>query len=254
MGESERFPVREGAAPIRHFADTTPGGSFAISRASKVRRHRSLGLAISLLAILPGTYATTAQVDPTIPRVTFTKFLKGGSPEYIAVSIDANGKGTYDSRSSDDASTPASFQASTSTTDQVFSLTQSLDCFRSIDLDSHHKIANMGLKTLIYQNGQEIHKVQYNYSEKRAAQRLTDIFERISNVEERISELGHAMKYDRLSLPETLNQIQAGLDDDSFVEAQLMIPTLEKISTDPHLMHLAQSRALEILQRVRQNK
>ena len=124
----------------------------------------------------------------------------------------------------------------------------------TIDLDSHHKIANMGLKTLIYQNGQEIHKVQYNYSEKRAAQRLTDIFERISNVEERISELGHAMKYDRLSLPETLNQIQAGLDDDSFVEAQLMIPTLEKISTDPHLMHLAQSRALEILQRVRQNK
>jgi hypothetical protein len=33
-----------------------------------------------------------------------------------------------------------------------------------------------------------------------------------------------------------------------------MIPTLEKISTNPRFMHLAQSRAQEILQRIQENK
>ena len=112
----------------------------------------------------------------------------------------------------------------------------------------------MGLKTLTYEAGEEIHKVQYNYTENRAAQQLTEILEKISNVEERIAQLEYSMKYDHLGLPQTLRQIQEGLDDHNFVEAALMIPTLEKISTNPHFMHLAQSRAQEIMQRIQENK
>lgn len=193
-------------------------------------------------------------MDPSIPAIGFSKTLKGGSPEYLEVRIDANGRGTYQSRSSQDAVMPVSLQVSAPTSAQIFSLAKSLNYFHSLDLDTHHKIADMGLKTLTYQNGNEVNQVQFNYTEKRAGQRLTDIFEKISNVEERISELEHAMKYDRLSLPEILAQIQDGLDNDSFVETSLMIPTMEKISTDPHLMHLAQSRAQEILTRIRQKK
>ena len=40
--------------------------------------------------------------------------------------------------------------------------------------------------------------MQYNYTENRAAQQLTDILEKISNVEERIAQLEYAMKYDHL--------------------------------------------------------
>ena len=193
-------------------------------------------------------------MDPSVPSIGFSKTLKGGSPEYLEVRIGANGQGTYQSRSSQDAVMPVSLQVSAAMTAEIFSLAKSLNYFHSLDLETHHKIANMGLKILTYQNGNEVNKVQFNYTEKRAGQRLTDIFEKISNVEERISDLEHAMKYDRLSVPEILAQIQDALDDGSFVEASLMIPTMEKISTDPHLMHLAQSRAQEILARIRQNK
>lgn len=198
--------------------------------------------------------AIPAQVDPSVPSIGFSKTLKGGSPEYVELRIDANGRGTYQSRSSEDAVAPVSLQVSAATIAQIFSLAKSLNYFHSLNLDTHRKIADMGLKTLTYQNGNEVNKVQFNYTEKRAGQRLTDIFERISNVEERISDLEHAMKYDRLSVPEILAQIQDGLENDSFVETPLMIPTMEKISADPHLMHLAQSRAQEILKRIRQNQ
>ena len=96
---------------------------------------------------------------------------------------------------------------------EIFSLAESLHYFRSLDLDSHHKVANMGLKTLTYEAGKEINKVQYNYTENRTAQQLTDILEKIGNVEEQITELEYAMKYDHLSLPQILRQIQEGLDE-----------------------------------------
>ena len=191
---------------------------------------------------------------PTVPRLTFTKTLKGSSPEYMALSIDANGKGTYDSHKLEDSSAPRPVQISAGTTARIFSLAQSLNYFRSLDLDSHHKVANMGLKTLTYDAGKGINQVQYNFTENRTAQQLTDMLEKIANVEERIVQLEYAMKYDHLSLPEALRQIQEGMDDHNFVEAALMIPTLEKISTNPRFMHVAQSRAQEIMQRIRENK
>jgi hypothetical protein len=211
-------------------------------------------LAAAFLALLPGGYTLQAQVAPAVPRLTFTKFLKDSAPEYLALSIDSNGKGTYDSHKLQDPPTPRPLQISMGTTAEIFSLAESLNYFRAPRLESRHKVANMGLKTLTYEAGGEIHKVQYNYTENHEAQQLTEILEKISNVEERIAQLEYSMKYDHLSLPQTLREIQQGLDDHNFAEAALMIPTLEKISTNPHYLHLAQSRAQAIMQRIQENK
>jgi hypothetical protein len=251
---AESFAAWTGKAPSQTLANITRGGSSAITSRSKVRRFCSLCLAAVLLAIPAGVYALPAQVAPAVPQITFTKILKGSSPEYMALSIDANGKGTYDSHKLEDPPAPRSLHISAGTAARIFSLAESLNYFRSLDLDTHHKVANMGLKTLTYEAGKEINRVQYNYTENRTAQQLTEMLEKISSVEERIAQLEYAMKYDHLSLPETLREIQDGMNDHNFVEAALMIPTLEKISTNPHFMHLAQSRAQEIMQRIQENK
>jgi len=172
----------------------------------------------------------------------------------MALSIDANGEGTYDSHKLDDSPSPHPLQISAGTTARIFSLAESLHYFRSVDLESHHRVANMGLKTLTYEAGSDINRVQYNYTENRAAQQLTDTLEKIGNVEEQIRQLEYDMKYDHLSLPQALRQIQIGLNEHNYVEAALMIPTLEKISTNPRFMHLAQSRAQEIMQRIHEDK
>jgi hypothetical protein len=210
-------------------------------------------LATAYLALLPGLYTLPAQVTASLPRITFTKILKGSSPECMTLSIDANGAGYYDSHKLDDPPASHPLQISAGTTARIFSLAESLNYFRSVDLDSHHKVANMGLKTLTYEASKENNRVQYNYTENRAAQQLTETLEKISNVEEQIRQLEYDMKYDHLSLPEALRQIQVGMDDHNYVEATLMIPTLEKISSNPHFLHLAQSRAQEIMQRIRGN-
>ena len=93
----------------------------------------------------------------------------------MALIIDASGKGTYHGRTLDEPSAPSPLQISQGTTARIFSLTHSLNDFRSLDLDSHHKVANMGLKSLAYDDGKASNRVQYNYTEKRAAQELSDI-------------------------------------------------------------------------------
>ena len=218
------------------------------------RRLCPLCLATAFLALLTGVYTLPAQEILSVPRITFTKTLKGGSPEYTALSIDADGKGAFDSRPLADSPAPRSLQISAGTTARIFSLAESLNYFRSLHLESHHKVANMGLKTLTYEAGKEVYKVQYNYTENRVAQQLTDLLEKVANVEEQIAQLEYDMKYDHLNLPQSLLQIQQGLDDHDYVEATLMIPTLQQISTDPHFMHLAQARAQDILQRIQENK
>ena len=172
----------------------------------------------------------------------------------MTLAIDANGAGVYDSHKLNDPPNPRGMQLSAGTTEQLFSLAQSLNYFRSLTLESRHRVANMGLKTLAYEAGGEINKVQYNFTQNHAAQQLTDMFEKIGNVEEEIAQLEYDMKYDHLGLPEILRRIQLGLADHYYVEPALLIPTLEKIAANPRFLHVAQSRAQEIMQSVQEYK
>jgi len=209
---------------------------------------------IALLTLVLHDVSLRAEKGATPPRITFTKTLKGSAPEYMALSIDANGKGTYDSHKLDEPSSPRPLQISAATTARLFSLAADVNNFQSVDFDSHRKVANMGLKTLSYEAGQEIHRVQYNYTENRTAQQLTEIFEKIGNVEEHITQLQYDMRFDHLSLPQTLAEIQEEYADHNLAELSLLIPTLEQISSNPRFLHLAQARAQEIMRNINQQK
>jgi hypothetical protein len=219
-----------------------------------LRRHCDVGLALALGALVPASYLLAAQAPAPLPRLTFTKTLKGSTPEYFALSLDTSGRGAYDSHPLQDPANPRPVQISAATTARIFALVHALGDLRARDLNSRHKVANMGLKMLAYENGEETNRVQFNYTEDRNAQQLAETLEKIANVEERITGLEYAMKYDRLSLPEDLREIQDGMADNNFVEAELMLPTLEKIANDSHFMHLAQSRAQQIIERIQEKK
>src|SRR4029077_17847796 len=119
----------------------------------------------------------------------------------------------------------------------------SLGYFRSLRLESNHKVANMGEKTLAYEANGKISRVEYNYTENHPAQELTELFEKIAGVEQHITELEYAIKYDHLSVANQLRTIQIELDQNALLEPELLVPTLEKIANNPHLLHLAQVRA-----------
>jgi len=242
--------------------EMTGGGNFQIAPRFMLRRHRCLQRALGILALAAGVCGAgrwtapsrpvLAQSSTSVPRLTFTKSLPGSTPEYMALCVDASGKATYEGRQLADAPNPRPLEISPPTTQRLFSMASSLGYFSSLNLESRHKVANLGLKTFSYEDGSKVNRVEFNYTENHTAQQLTELFERISSVEQYVAQLDYASKYDPLSLPQQLRQIQIELNEHGLLETELLVPTLEKIAGNPRLLHLAQSRAQEILKSIRE--
>lgn len=211
-------------------------------------------------AVTPGaqTPAQAGSTDPTsgagpattTARLTYTRTLMGSTPEYLAVVVNSDGSGSYEGRRLADDAHPRPLRLSPATTEQLFALAAELNDFRSIELESHKKVADLGLKTFSYERGGEKSQVRFNYTMKQPARELTDVFERIANMEQHVDTLQYALKYDPLSLPEELLRIQIDLEHKALADPELMAPSLEEIAKNPRLLHLAQVRAQDILKTV----
>jgi hypothetical protein len=215
-------------------------------------RLKYLFLASALLAVgwgfSPSELAAEEVKSPA--KLTYTKTLKGSVPEFLQITVDAKGDGSYEGRKLDETSNPRPLHLSPATARRLFDLAAELDNFQSIDLESHKRVANLGLKTLTYQQGSQVNRAEFNYTQNRAAQELADLFEKIAAVEQHIASLEFAIKYDHLSLPHELLLVQIDLDNKALADPELMVPTLEAIAKNPRFLHLAQTRAQVILQRI----
>ncbi len=182
--------------------------------------------------------------------LTYTKVLKDSVPEYLAITVRSDGSGTYEGRKLDDPPSPRPLKLSPATTRRLFALASELDHFRSIDLESHKPVANLGLKTFTYEGRGQKNRCEFNYTLNRHAQELTDLFERIATVERHVIALEYAMRYDHLGLPRELLQIQIDLENKALADPELMQDALEQIAHNTRFLHLAQVRAQNILQQI----
>ena len=195
----------------------------------------------------------TAQ-DATPPaKLTYTKTLKGSAPEFLSITLDTKGNALYEGRKLDEQPSPRPLKLSPATTHRLFQLAEALDNFQSLELESHKKVANLGLKAFTYERDGRTRKVEFNYTMRREAQEMVDLFEKISSVQQHIMVLEHAIKYDHLGLPKELLLIQMDLEKRALADPQLMVPALETIIRNPRFLHLAQARAQDILQRIQNN-
>ena len=215
---------------------------------------RKHGVLVSLLGLLLAGGNCPAvgfsQTAGAPAELTYSRTLKGSTPEYLAITVDSKGSGSFEGRGLDEKQNPRTIQLTTATTERIFRLAGQLHNFQSIKLESRRKVANMGEKTLTYQQGEGVNRVVFNYTENRTAQELVDLLEAVGMVEEHITALEFKMKYDPLSLTQELLQIQIELDNRSLVDPEMMVPTLEKIVHGSRFLHLAQVRAQQIIERV----
>lgn len=192
---------------------------------------------------------TTKLVIPPA-TLTYTRTLKGSVPEFLLISVNREGFGAYEGRPLAEPSRPVPMQLSAETTDRLFELAAELDDFRGLALESHKKVANLGAKTFTYQRGAEKNEVEFNFTERREARELTNLFERIATSEQHLQALDYAIKYDPLSLPKELLQVQVDIENKALADPELMAPALEQIARNPRFLHLAQERAETILKTV----
>jgi hypothetical protein len=208
-------------------------------------------LAVAFLSFAGPTAQATSNADATI---TYRKVFKSSYPEFTEIKISQSGSATYDIRQLSDSSTPQTAQIAPALVGRIFALAAKLRDFDGIDLDMHHRIADLGKKTFSYQRGSETHSVTFNYTLNEPAAQLLAIFDDLARQQTDLSDLKRTMRYDRLGVNDVLEQVEKDYDNRLFLEPDQFLPALDQLASDTHFIDIARQRARTLAARIRSSR
>jgi len=185
------------------------------------------------------------------PRIVFTKSFPGSVPPLAIVTLERDGKAVYKESENDDQ--PLPFELKREEADEIFALAEKLDKFQR-QLESGLKVANMGMKTLRWEDGKASHEVKFNYSQDLDARTLVDWFERMSETEQHFIALERVVKFDKLGANKALLQMQAAMDRNRLVGLAQFLPLLDRVIKNESYLHMARERAGQIADTIRNPK
>lgn len=183
-----------------------------------------------------------------VPRVIFSKSFPGSAPAYLAITIAPDGTATYNE--SEDADNEEKVHLDAATVKQAFELADRLDHFKH-PLESGLKIANMGMKTLRWEQGGETSESKFNYSLNEDARTLADLFERVGESARMLLDLRRVLKHDRLGVNNAVLRILAAWNDHRLLAEDDFLPLLDQVAKNEVYIHMARERAARIADAIR---
>lgn len=185
------------------------------------------------------------------PRIVYTKSFPGSVPEYVEISVDASGAVSYKEDPADDD--PEKFKLDAASAGQIFGLAGKLDHFTH-PLESGLKVANMGMKTFRWEDGDQKHEVKFNYSLDENAKLLWDWFERITETESLLATLQRVIKHDKLGVNDAVINVQVAWERKQLVAAGQFLPLLDQVAVNDAFMHMSRERAAALADAIRAAK
>ncbi len=207
----------------------------------------TLVFVLFLAAPLLGAQAASAS-EPTI---VFRKVFKSSYPEYVEIKVPENGACTADIRQISDDPSPQPFQLSQSVVQRIFDLASELHDFNGVNLEIHRRIADLGEKTFIYQNGAQVYQTSFNYSTNSSAQQLLDLFENLTREQIDFSDLQRTMQYDHLGVYDVVQRVEKDYDDKVLPDPSALLPALDKLAADNTYLDIARDVARTVAGRIR---
>jgi len=204
--------------------------------------------------VLCAACAALVAVGPAIAgdaTLTYRKVFKGSVPEFVEIKVSDSGKCSFDIRQLAEPPMPEPFDISQMLRDKMFSLAAELGNFRSVDLEVHRSIANLGQKTFRYEKDGATYETVFNYTLNNAGSQLQQIFEGLSRQQDHMQTLERRLKYDRLGVNDALLELQADLDNKVLPEPERLLPVLEQISNDSRILDMARQRARAMTAKIR---
>ena len=202
---------------------------------------------------VPSSQSAAAAPAPSASaELTFRRVFKSSTPEFIEITVhEDSDNATYEIRQLDDDPGATAFAISAPLRAKMFALSAQLNHFESQDLDVHRKIASLGEKTFRWRQGKVTHETKFNYTLNSSATQLLQIFEGLARQQENIETLTRRMKYDRLGINDALLECDTDFSRGLLPEPQDLLPLLDQISADPHLVEIARQRARNLAERIR---
>lgn len=185
-------------------------------------------------------------------KITFRRIFPASTPEFIEITVKENSDvATFDIRQLDEDASAAPFEVSSTLRAKMFGYAAELHHFQGQDLDVHRKIAYLGEKTFLWEQGSQRFETKFNYTLNPAATQLLQIFEGLARQQEHFVTLSRRMKYDRLGINDALLQFETDFNRGLLPEPSRLLPVLDQISGDSKFVDIARQRARTLADRIR---
>lgn len=215
-----------------------------------ILRSRSKAAAVLLIAF--GT-ALGAQTPAEAGGLTKTEvrfdFARAGLqvPKYT-LAVKEDGNGTYvaeDNSSSNPQQVTRGFKLSQPTTDKIFSL--AVYVHPKACGTRAKNIADSGAKTLTYVTSTATSSCDYNYSDSKEIESLTNIFEGVAETMDLGRRLDFLHRFDRLGLDDAIGFLSQEIASGRALELETIEPSLRSIASDEQVMQRVRAKAAALL-------
>jgi hypothetical protein len=189
--------------------------------------------------------------DAPSMRFVWRKTIQKGSIEIYGLEFNEKGKGKFSFKKREEDPLELDFELKRSKVEVLLSDFVRADFLNEAkNFVSPRKVADMGLKTIRFENGSRVREVTFNYTEDKTLQEIVDFFENLCQQEKALFEMNLALKYDRLGITKRLDELDRSLTAKRIVDPGRFAPVLEKIYEDQQLMNLARTEAKKILTKI----
>jgi hypothetical protein len=199
------------------------------------------------------------QLDGSPASVMF-RFERSGLPvPRYQLQIFENGMGQYrgeempmtvgpaDTPPSPQPFAPKSFHVSPATAAKILAIARVLNHFNFDCASKAKNIADTGKKTLTYAGSDGTGSCEYNYTENKDVQTLTDLLEGIAETMDEGRKLDYLHRYDRLGLDAEMESFSREVAEGRALELGTIATTLRSIADDPEVMQRVRTRANALL-------
>lgn len=186
------------------------------------------------------------------PRIFYSREHPGARPAYIQITVEYSGRAVYRESVDDPDDEPIEFHLRPSEVREIFHLAEKLDRFRK-PLESNLKVANMGLKTFRWEQGDQRYEQKFNFSKNADARLLADWFARITETVRHRVNLERTVRFDKLGVNKVLLQLQVSMEKKRLVAADQFLPLLDKVAANESFLNMARSRAAMLARVIRES-
>ena len=198
-----------------------------------------------ILALLAAAAASAA------PRIVYSKAFPGSVPAFVLIELEQDGAAVYKEAVNDEY--PLKFKLDPGDSAEIFRLALKLDRFTR-QLESGLKVANMGMKSLRWEDGAAKNEVKFNYSLDEDAKAIADWFEKIVETEQNFIRLERTVKYDKLGVNQSLLFLESSYDKKRMVAPEQFLPLLDRVAKNETYLHMARERAARLADTIRARK
>ena len=196
----------------------------------------------------------------TPPQQNFTKFTycresANGQFEMLCIDLDSSavGQARFKRRDDDDLKVAITLSPA-GKTQFISALAGTKYLEKAGTYESKRKVADLGRKHLTLELPSGRREAEFNYSDLKDVNALVTFFEGLIMQEAIAIDLTWALQFDRLGIPDRLDQLENVLKQGRIVDPKGMLEVLGMIDRDEHIVNYARAHARELSEKISSGK